>query len=157
MKMKLGGALLLLLTSFSTDCRAEISYDLFVETCSKPSDFCRGLLWGVVESRNMHNHRLRSRLNEHGLESPPAWLFIGTNICFPDNYKPDMERSLAAFLERVRIDVLAQVMSRRSEYQMTDGRMIMNGTGRSMLSDAFDSLYQCTATNTQWNLHWGGG
>ena len=157
MKAKLGGALLLVLAMFSTDCRAEISYDLFVETCNKPSDFCRGLLWGVIESRQMHNHRLRQRMDDRGLESPPPWLFIDTNMCFPDHYERDMERSLAAFLERVRIDVLREVVSRRAEYPMASGRMIMNGSGRSMLSDAFDSLYQCTAGNTQWNLHLGGG
>lgn len=157
MKAKLRGSLLLVLATFSTDSLAEISYDLFVETCKTPSEFCRGLMWGFIESRQMHNHRLRQRIDDRGLEAPPPWLFLETNMCFPDDYKPDMERSLATFLERVRIDVLAEVVSRRAEYQMASDRLIMNGSGRSMLSDAFDSLYRCSAGNTQWNLHWGGG
>lgn len=83
-------------------------------------------------------------------------MYTSTNLCFPDRYKPHMERSLEAFLERVRVDLLDQVLQQRAAHQMTDGRGVMNGPGRSVLSDSIGALYECNAENTLRNLHWGG-
>lgn len=150
-------ALFLLALGAVGDARAEVRYDFFLETCRQPSALCHGFLWGVLESNNSQNERIRSRMIEGKVQVPPAWIFISTDWCFPDDYRADMSRSLIAFLERVRIDVVSEMPRRYRALGLDDVGMQINDPGPNLLAMTLDELYGCKSGGAVRNRIWGSG
>ena len=82
MSKKLVVVLVALLALTSGQSRSEVRYDSFLELCSRANELCHGFLWGVLESNNSQNERIRGRLIDNNVQVPSAWIFISTDWIF---------------------------------------------------------------------------
>lgn len=144
-----------LLAVTSRQGKAEVRYDSFLELCGTLNELCHGFLWGVLESSNSQNERIRRRLIDNNFQVPPAWIFISTDWCFPQDYKKDMDRSLSAFLERVRIDVVAEMPRQYQALGLDNPSTDINNPGPNLLTLTMETLYGCSSGSSLRNRLWG--